>query len=148
MRDIHNLLWISRALFMDSPKSTGLYCEPKLRDDLHTYLTDLDREYSIQSAFNMSNNPLLASLSLTAWLALENEEIEKERYDPDAITRHEGPVSQRKLEMLRASGGVDIEWDAYRVRVLKWMEQRGLRGPKDFMFTASNQLRTKYGEEV
>ncbi|KAJ4347919.1 Phosphate metabolism transcription protein [Didymosphaeria variabile] len=148
LRDVYNLLWMSRALDVAPPKSMGLYCDPELRDTLHAYLTELDHEYSIQAAFNISNNPVLASMSLAAWLALENEEIEKEGYDPDAITRHEGPVSQRKLEMLRASGGVDVEWDAYRVRVLKWMEERGLKGPKDFMFSASNQLRVKFPEQA
>ncbi|KAL1601610.1 Phosphate metabolism transcription protein [Paraconiothyrium brasiliense] len=146
LRDVYNLLWMSRALDVAPPKSMGLYCTPELRDALHAYLTELDHEYSIQAAFNVSNNPVLASMSLAAWLALENEEIEREGYDPDAITRHEGPVSQRKLEMLRAAGGVDVDWDAYRVRVLKWMEERGLKGPKEFMFSASNQLRVKFPE--
>ncbi|KAK7187222.1 Mis6 domain-containing protein [Paraphaeosphaeria sporulosa] len=148
LRDLYHLLWMSKALIAEPPKSVGLYCAPELSNALHTYLTQADREYNIRTAFNISNNPLLASISLAAWVAIENEEIEKEGYDPDAITRHAGPVSQRKLEMLKAAGGVNVDWDAYRVRVLKWMEERGLAGPKEFMFAASNQLKAKYGGEL
>jgi centromere protein I len=146
LRDLHNLVWMSKALTAAPPATMGMYCAPELGDSLHTYLTGVDHEYNVKAAFNMSNNPLLASISLAAWVAIENEEIEREGYDPDAITRHEGPVSQRKLEMLRARGGVSVQWEAYRVRVLNWMEERGLAGPKEFMFAASNQLRAKYGE--
>ncbi|KAL5389615.1 hypothetical protein PMIN06_010047 [Paraphaeosphaeria minitans] len=145
LRDLYHLLWMSKALIAEPPKSVGLYCAPELSDALHTYLTQADREYNVRTAFNVSNNPLFASISLAAWVAIENEEIKKEGYDPDAITRHAGPVSQRKLEMLKAAGGVNIDWDAYRVRVLKWMEERGLAGPKEFMFAASNQLQAKFG---
>ncbi|KAF1967378.1 Mis6-domain-containing protein [Bimuria novae-zelandiae CBS 107.79] len=148
MRDIHNLLWLSRGLLIDPPKCVGLHCEPELRDTLHAYLTDLDHEYGIQTAFNMTHNPLLASLALSAWLDVENEEIEKEGYGPDAITRHAGPMSQISLERLRARGGVNVDWEAYRVRLLRWLEERGLRGPEDFMFAASVPLRTKYGDQA
>lgn len=148
MRDIHNLLWISRGLLIDPPKCVGLYCEPKLRESLHEYLTDLDHEYGIQAAFNMTHNPLLASISLSAWLEIENEEIRKEAYDPDEIMRHAGPVGPVSLEKLSARGGVNVNWEAYRFRVLKWLEERGLRGPKEFMFAASVPLRTKYGDQT
>lgn len=148
LRDLYHLHWMSKAFTAEPPKSVGMYCAPELSNALHAYITQLDREYNIRTVFNVSNNPLLASISLAAWIAIENEEIEKEGYDPDAITRHAGPVSQRKLEMLRAAGGVNVDWDAYRVRVLKWMEERGLAGPKEFMFAASNQLKAKFGGEA
>lgn len=148
MRDFHNLLWVARGLVTDPPKCVGLYCEPALRSALDKYLVELDQEYNIGIAFNITHNPLLASLSLAAWLAVENEEIVAEGYDPEAIQRHAGPVSQISLEKLRARGGVNVEWEAYRVRVLKWLEGRGLGGPKAFMFAASVPLRTKYGGQV
>ncbi|KAK3216910.1 hypothetical protein GRF29_1g1314434 [Pseudopithomyces chartarum] len=148
MRDFYNLTWLSRGLVAEPPKCVGLLCEPALRDDLQDYLAELDQEYNINVALNITHNPLLASLSLAAWLEVENEEIDKEGYDPEAIQRHAGPVGQISLEKLRARGGVHVEWEAYRVRVLKWLEERGLGGPKAFMFAASVPLRTKYGDRV
>ena len=147
MRDLHNLLWLSKALSIVPTKCAGLHCSPTLRRDLHEYLNDLDLEYNINVAFNMTHNPLLASFALSAWLEVEEEVIKEEAYDPEAIQRHAGPVSQNSLEKLRARGGVNIDWEWYRVRVLRWLEDRGLGGPKAFMWAASVPLRTRYGDE-
>lgn len=146
MRDLHNLLWLSRGLIIDPSKCAGLHCEPALRRALHEYLDDLDQEYNIHVAFNMTHNPLLASSALSAWLEVEDEEIQKQAYDPEAIQRHAGPASQNSLEKLMARGGVNVDWEGYRVRILRWLEDRGLGGPKAFMWAASVPLRARYGE--
>ena len=151
LRDLFNLLWISRALTLATdktgrPNSLGMHCDPALREALNTYLDDLDHKYAVQTAFGVSYGPCLAAMSAAAWRELEEAEIRRRGYDRGSITWHEGPVSQRSLEVLRRNGGVDVEWEAYRVDVLKWLERRGCGGLKEFLFASSKVIRDKYEE--
>lgn len=144
MRDNYNLLWVSKALTVAPQKSLGMFCAPELRAKLHDYLIAVDREYGIEKAFVLSNNPWLASLTATVWRMIEMAEIEKEGYDKETITYHNGPVSKATLEALKLQGGVAIEWDGptgYKVMVLRWLGDRGLDGIKDLMFAIAVNLR-------
>lgn len=146
LRDVYNILWVSKALIAAEQKSAGLYCDPELRSSLHEYLSTLDREYSIEKAFNLSNNAWLASLSAAAWRAIEDGEIEREGYDKNTIRYHQGPVSKASLEVLKLKGGVRAEWDGpdgYKVLVLRWLADRGLDGIKNLMFAIATNLRGK-----
>lgn len=150
LRDIYNLLWISRALVASKDaegkdKASGVFCDPALREALNTYLGDIDREYAIQTAFGLSNNPMLAASSAAVWRQLEAVEIDARGYDRSSINWHKGPVSQRSLDVLRRNGGVDVDWELYRVHVLQWLEERGCAGLKEFMFASSDALKKKYG---
>lgn len=146
LRDNYNLLWVSKALIVAPEKSIGMFCAPELRAALHDYLSALDHEYAIEKAFVLSSNPWLASVSATAWRAIENDEIEKEGYDRDSISYHNGPVSKASLELLKLKGGVSAEWDGpngYKVFVLRWLDEHGLDGIKDLMFAIATNLRGK-----
>lgn len=146
LRDVYHLLWIARALVMVDQKALGLYCDPALRSTLNDYLSSVDREYAIGSAFGLSNHTWLASLSAAAWRALEEREISREGYDKSSIQYHQGPVSQRSLEVLKRKGGVGVDWDGsngYKVFVLHWLAERGLGGIKDLMFATVTELKGK-----
>jgi centromere protein I len=150
IRDFYQLIWISRALIATKDdqgrdKALGLHCHPSLRETLNAYLGDTDREYAIQTSFGLSNYPWLASLSAAAWRELEESEIQSKSYDRHSVNWHKGPVSQRSLDVLKRNGGVDVEWEAYRVHVLKWLDARGCGGLKEFLFASSDLLRRKYG---
>lgn len=144
LRDMYNLLWVTRALHVADQKSIGLYCDPTLRSTLNDYLGSLDREYTIGSAFGLSHHNLLASLSAVAWRSIEEQEIEREKYDKYGIRYHQGPVSQRSLHLLRREGGVNVEWDGaegYKVTVLNWLAERGLVGMRSLMFVTVTDLK-------
>jgi centromere protein I len=146
LRDIYNVLWVSRGLITTDRKAAGLYCDPNLRTALNTYLMNIDREYAIGHAFGFSHNPWLASMSATAWQALEEREIQKENFERDSVRFHEGPVNQRSLEVLKKRGGVNVDWDGplgYKVFVLNWMAERGMSGARDLMFATVSDLRGK-----
>lgn len=146
LRDLYNLLWVSRALNVVEQKSVGLYCDPSLRSSLKDYLSGLDREYAIGSAFGLSNNAWLASTSAAAWRAMEEREIEREGYDRTGIRYHQGPVSQRSLEVLKRNGGIGVDWDGamgYKVFVMNWLAERGLGGIRQFMFATVTDLKSK-----
>ena len=152
IRDIYHLIWISRALSVGQDKegrsnALGMYCDPSLRDTLNTYLGEIDHKYAIQTSFGISYNTCLASLGAAAWRELEEAEIQRQGYDRRSIKWHEGPVSQRTLEVLKRNGGVGVDWEAYRVHVLKWMDARGCGGLKEFLFASSKATREKYPDE-
>jgi centromere protein I len=146
LRDIYHLLWISRALVKADQKALGLHCDPALRSKLNDYLNGVDREYVIGAAFGLSNNSLLASLSAAAWRVTEEREISKEGYDKSSIRYHQGPVSQRSLEVLKRKGGVSVDWDGangFKVFVLNWLAERGMSGIRELMFATVTELRGK-----
>lgn len=146
LRDIYNLIWVSRGLIAVEQKATGLYCHVSLRSTLNDYLSGLEREYAIGNAFSLSNNPLLAALSSAAWRSIEEQDIGREGYDRDSIQYHQGPVTQRSLEVLRKKGGVSVDWDGpngYKVLVLNWLAERGISGIRDLMFATVSDLKGK-----
>jgi centromere protein I len=144
LRDIYNLLWVSRGLIITERKAAGLYCKSSLRSALNDYLTTTDREYAIGNAFGLSNNAWLASMSATAWHTLEEQEIQKEGYDRSSIRWHKGPVTQRSLAVLR-NRGVSVDWDGphgYKAYVLNWLAERGLDGIGNLMFATVTDLKS------
>jgi centromere protein I len=146
LRDLYHLVWISRALITTDQKAVGLYCHPALRSTLNDYLNGVDREYAIGTAFGLSNSAWLASMSAAAWRTVEEREINKEHFDRNNIRYHQGPVSQRSLEVLKRKGGVSVDWDGangYKVFVLDWLAERGLGGIRELMFATVTELRNK-----
>ncbi|KAH7411796.1 Mis6-domain-containing protein [Phaeosphaeria sp. MPI-PUGE-AT-0046c] len=146
LRDMYYMLWISRGLEAIEEKTKGLNCDPTLRSTLGQYLRSIDRDYSIGSANNLSNNPWIASLSASAWRAMEDAEIEREGFDRSSIRYHPGPVSQKSLDVHRRNGGVSVDWDGpggYKVFVMKWLADRGLAGMRDLMFATVKDLKGK-----
>jgi centromere protein I len=146
LRDIYHLLWITRALTVVENKTMGLHCDPELRSALNDYLSNVDREYVIGAAFGLPHNAWLASLGASAWRAMEEREINREGFDKSSIRYHQGPVSQRSLEVLKRKGGVDVDWDGaqgYKVFAMNWLGDRGLDGIRDLMFATVSELRGK-----
>ncbi|KAF2736807.1 Mis6-domain-containing protein [Polyplosphaeria fusca] len=142
LKDLYNLLWIAHSLIMEPEKNVaGFLCKPPLRVALHKYLGSLDQKYSVASAFNFSCNPSLASLSASAWRAMEESEIVEKQYDRQAVNYHKGPVSQTSLQVLANRGGVDVGYEEYKVQVLEWTAARGLEGVSAFMHTTVKTLR-------
>ncbi|KAI4912113.1 uncharacterized protein J4E92_010158 [Alternaria infectoria] len=143
LRDMYNLVWISRGLLVQDQKSKGLYCDPILRGTLNEYLRRVDRGYTIGAAFTLSYNAWLASLSAAAWRAVEKREVGK--VGEKNVTRyHDGPVTEKSLEVLKSKGGVDVNWegaDGYKVMVLQWLTERGLGGIRDLMFATVINLK-------
>jgi centromere protein I len=144
LRDLYNLVWVHHAFQIKETKSAGLYCDEDLGTMLGEYLISIDRQYTFGSAFMLSNNAWLASLSATAWRAMEEREIEREAFDRDDIRYHQGPVSSDSLKVLKRNGGVSVDWDGsngYKVFVLNWLAERGLEGVRTLMFAIVTDLR-------
>jgi centromere protein I len=121
-------------------KSAAFYCDTSLRQSLNRYLTTSDRDYNLGSAWDLSHNVLLASLSATAWRSLEEAEIEEQNLDRTSSNRHKGPVMEQSLEALKAAGGVSLAIHDYKKCVLQWLAERGCSGIQDLMYATHAKL--------
>jgi len=137
LMDICNMLWRSRALISTDPNAMGcLYPTAKV-NELQKYLVSIDQDYSIAHVFGMSHNPLLSSISKSAFSAFEDA---VEREHDDAITHYAGPVTQRSLITLGNQGGLEMSWKDYRILVLNWLEMKGSAGIKELMYATMKDL--------
>ncbi|CAA9963872.1 mis6 domain-containing protein [Pyrenophora teres f. maculata] len=145
LRDMYNLVWVSRGLLAQDQKSQGLYCDPELRFGLNSYLNNLSREYSIGSAFTLCNNAWLVSLAAAAWREVEERKINEEDLDKSKVRYHQGLVSEKSLEILKRKGGVSVDWEGpsgFKVMVLQWLDERGMGGIRSLMFATVMNLKT------
>jgi len=132
--DTCNLLWRSRA-FILQPNLVGCMCPRELVRQLQFYLPDVDRDYSAAGIFGVSFHPLLSAFSFAAF-----KELEKEAAGDGVESTHMGPVSERSLVVLANEGGVQVPYKTYKIRVLKWLAEKGVTGLEEFMFTALKDL--------
>ena len=58
----------------------------------------------------------------------------------DLVIRHAGPVSQRSLAQLGEQGGLKISWSNYRLEVIRWLEERGVKGVGELMYNTMKHL--------
>lgn len=137
LMDVCNLLWRSRALIATDPNAMGcLYPTAKV-NELQKYLVSIDQDYSIALIFGLSHNPVLSSISRSAFAAFEDV---AEREHDDAIIHYAGPVTQKSLITLGNQGGVEMSWKDYRILVLNWLEMRGSAGIKELMYATMKDL--------
>jgi centromere protein I len=133
LMDVCNLFWRSRALEQASntnPSARGCLCPPEVSEELQIYLSTLYQNYRVQTMFDFSHNPVIASLSQSAFATLQDD-TEAAKGEP--LERHAGPVTARSLAVLRSSGGMEIEWQQCRISTLNWMEARGVDGIKNLL---------------
>ncbi|OMP85314.1 Centromere protein I [Diplodia seriata] len=114
-------------------------------------------DYTLPSLFGLPHNALTAPLALAAFRDLEDAHHNSKNNNNSenaAAPRHPpGPVTQRTLHRLARAGnngnngngngagaGIELSWKAYRVRVLEWLAERGVRGLRDFMFVTMKDL--------
>ncbi|USP80768.1 uncharacterized protein yc1106_08042 [Curvularia clavata] len=144
LRDMYNLVWVSRALLAQDKKSQGMLCDGILRSTLNTYLKSVNRGYGIETAFNLSNHAWLAPLSAVAWRTIERQAAEREGLDMNTIPHHQGPISEKSLETLKRNDGVSVDWEGahgYKALVLQWLDERGLGGIRELMFATVMNLK-------
>lgn len=132
LMDICNLLWRSRALTTSDTNSFGCLCPDPVTAELTSYISRINRDYALPRSFDFSHNPLIASLSQTAFAEFEKRDGKE--------ARHLGPLTQSSLVALGNEGGVRVSWKEYRVMMLHWLEERGLDGFKMLMFATMKDL--------
>ncbi|TID19945.1 Mis6-domain-containing protein [Venturia nashicola] len=132
LMDICNLLWRSRALTTSDTNSFGCLCPDPVTTELTAYISRFNSNQALNKSFDFSHNPLIASLSWTAFAEFQKKKRKE--------MRHDGPVTQQSLVKLGNEGGVTVSWKEYRVMILGWLEERGMEGFKLLMFATMKDL--------
>lgn len=141
LMDICNCLWRNRALNREDSNALGCLVPPAVLPALRTYADGLG--HSLPTLFSLSNNPTLCAVSIACFRDLEDAAEEADEESLDA--RHAGPVSQRSLTILGNDGGLKISWPSYRLEVLKWLDERGVKGVRELMFNTMKHLMNTKG---
>jgi len=94
-------------------------------DALTSYVSTVDRSFTLASLFGLSHGPTLCYQSIQRVRELEDGELEK---GVTIRARHAGPVTQASLVRLATSGGLNLSWQDYRINVLASLSDKGLPG--------------------
>ncbi|KAK2803846.1 hypothetical protein FQN50_006853 [Emmonsiellopsis sp. PD_5] len=146
--DICNLIWRNRGLTSDDPNALGCLVPAETVKELTRYVQGLDRrvgqddagkhKYQLSSVFSLSQNVALCQISSACFQMIE-EEAEKGGKSLSArLTR---PVTQKALAALDNDGGVRINWQEYRLRMLEWLDELGAEGVGNIMRSTMKALR-------
>lgn len=141
LMDICNCLWRNRALNREDANALGCLVPSAVLPALRTYADGLG--HSLPTLFSLSNSTTLCALSIACFRDLEDAAAEAE--ERSLSTRHAGPVTQRSLTVLGNGGGLKISWGSYRLEVLKWLGDRGVKGVRELMFNTMKHLMNAKG---
>jgi centromere protein I len=137
LMDVCNMIWRSRALNTTDANAAGLTCPDKVTNGLQSYLTKVDRDYSVHTLFDFSHNALSATIAQDGFASIEEE---TQKRGSEEFSLHAGPVTQRSLAVLEKDGGVSLSWKQYRVEMLVWLESHGFDGMKRLLFATIKDL--------
>ena len=138
LMDICNCVWRGRAFLNTDPNALGCSIPQAIVPGLSNYISSIDKDVPLTSSFNLSHSP--TTCLLAASFFREQEEAAMEVAEDD-IPRHAGPVTQDSLHQLSKQGGMQMAWQAYRLGVLKCLEEKNLEGVPELMYGTLKNLR-------
>ncbi|KAL7797572.1 Mis6 domain-containing protein [Trichoderma ceciliae] len=125
LMDICNCFWRSRAFSDADTNSHGCLIPRPTVSKLTSYVSSVDKTFSLPSLFSLSYSPVLCLQSIHSVRDLEDAAIGS---DSSIRTRHAGPVTQNSLSKLAISGGIQLSWQEYRIEVLRSLAEKNLGG--------------------
>lgn len=145
--DVCNLVWRNRGLNGDDPNALGCLLPAATTSALAQYTRDLNeasrerkREasffFNLSSIFSLSYHVALCNMSAGCF-----SDIEEENNITEGKPRLRKPVTQKALNALEKDGGVKLNWQEYRVRMLDWLDATGSRGIGNLMRSTMKALR-------
>jgi centromere protein I len=125
LMDICNCFWRSRAFSDADTNSHGCLMPRPTVFKLTSYVSSVDKTFSLPSLLSLSYSPVLCFQSIRSVRDLEDAAIGSS----SAIrTRHAGPVTQNSLSKLAVAGGIQLSWQDYRIEVLRSLAEKNLGG--------------------
>ncbi|KKA27851.1 hypothetical protein TD95_003234 [Thielaviopsis punctulata] len=140
LMDTVNCLWRLRAFSLADPNSRGCMIPQPLVESLDTYIHRLDGSLSISMAFGLSFSPALSGTSIEAFWEAEDRELQAQ--GRRGAKRHAGPVTANSLARLQNQGGIEMSFQEYRVKVLRYLDSQGLSGIPELMRSTMKILMT------
>ncbi|KAM0558549.1 hypothetical protein ACHAPJ_004744 [Fusarium lateritium] len=138
LMDMCNCFWRGRAFTDSDPNAHGCMIPRSLVPALSSYVTSIDKGYTLASLFSLSYSPLLCLQSTRCIQSLEDAGID---INESLRIRHEGPATQSSLGRLASSGGLQISWQDYRIKVLETLSAKELAGITDLLKNTMTVLR-------
>ncbi|OIW29534.1 Mis6-domain-containing protein [Coniochaeta ligniaria NRRL 30616] len=138
LMDICNCIWRVRAFSSSDKNAQGCHVAAPVVGALEAYAKMIDPDTPLESMFDVSHSPVLCAQSLEC--IRELEDIELAEKDGDLRERHGGPVTQKSLAALRNRGGLNLEWQEYRLAVINHLEERGFVGIPRLMYVTMKIL--------
>ncbi|KAK4127602.1 Mis6-domain-containing protein [Parathielavia appendiculata] len=134
LMDLCNCLWRGRAFSTTDANAQGCRITQQAQASLGSYLSAVDPDLGLATAFGLSHSPLLCLQSISHVRELEDAEMATIR------TRHAGPVTEASLGQLAHRGGLRLSWQEYRSGVLAYMEAKGFPGIPNLMYNTMKKL--------
>lgn len=138
LMDICNLFWRSRAFGDTDTNSHGCMVPRPIVPALTSYVTSVDKSFSLASIFGLSYAPALCLLSIQKVREMEDSALEAGQ---PIRTRHAGPVTQNSLARLESSGGLQLSWQNYRISVLETLSAKEFVGITELLKNTMTVLR-------
>ncbi|KAF7538334.1 hypothetical protein G7Z17_g12651 [Cylindrodendrum hubeiense] len=139
LMDICNCFWRGRAFTDNDTNALGCMVPRSLVPTLTTYVSSVDKTFSLDSIFGLSYSPVVCLQSIRVVRELEDAGMEKDR---SIRTRHAGPVTQSSLTRLSSSGGITLSWKDYRVDVLATLSANELPGITELLKNTMKVVRS------
>lgn len=139
LMDVCNCFWRGRAFTDNDTNALGCMVPRSLVPTLTTYVSSVDKTFSLDSIFGLSYSPVLCLQSIRVVRELEDAGMEK---DQSIRTRHAGPVTQNSLARLPGSGGINLSWKDYRVDVLATLSANELPGITELLKNTMKVVRS------
>lgn len=147
LMDICNCLWRGKAFAKSDTHAKGCMIHNAVVAPLEAYVANGGLsggggggggggDMTLASLFTMSHSPLLC---LQAIEHVRRRE-EKEDEEVELQARHAGPVTQRSLGQLARRGGLELQWQDYRLGVLKHLDEREWKGIPELMYSTMKNL--------
>jgi centromere protein I len=136
LMDICNCIWRSRAFNRSDPNALGCLLDLNMATQLEDYVNNLGTSIAFPSLFSLSFSPILCLFAISYVRKLEDAA------ENEIMVRHPGPVTQTSLKQLERDGGLNLNWQDYRLGVLIELEQRGVKGIGELMYNTMKALKT------
>lgn len=138
LMDICNCLWRGKAFAKSDAHARGCMVADAVVAPLEAYVGGLPDggETTLAALFTMSFSPLLCLQAIGH--VRGREEAEDEEVELQA--RHAGPVTQKSLGQLARRGGLELQWQDYRLGVLRHLDERAFSGIPELMYSTMRNL--------
>ncbi|OJD17996.1 hypothetical protein AJ78_01953 [Emergomyces pasteurianus Ep9510] len=148
--DICNLLWRNRGLNSEDPNALGCLVPETVVNELSKYMQELSEKlggdgsdekhkYQLSAVFSLSQNVAFCRVSSACFSGIEQAVVETQgKFSSVRLSR---PVTQKALAALDKEGGVRINWQEYRLRMLEWLDKTGAVGVGNLMRSTMKALR-------
>lgn len=139
LMDICNCLWRGKAFAKSDAHAKGCMVSDAAIASLETYVGGLSEgsgDVALGALFTMSYSPLLC---LQAIEHVRRRE-EREEDEVELQARHAGPVTQKSLGLLARRGGLEMQWQDYRLGVLKHLDEADWKGIPELMYSTMRNL--------